>query len=103
MLVVEPFILLQYKPTKVVGKPLRISDGEAGLANDSSAGLPPLPHLMSALNCCQEGHSHNLNQAVQNLRRVKIYPIGKNMDLIVRESRLTIIKRTQERLNKYVT
>ena len=66
MLVVEPFILLQYEPTKVVGKPLRISDGEACLANDSSTGLPHT-HMMSGLNCGED--YRNLNQAVQNLRR----------------------------------
>ena len=69
MLVVEPFVLLQYEPTKVVGKPLRISDGEAGLADDSSAGVPHT-HVVSGLNCGED--CHDLNQAVQNLRRSEI-------------------------------
>ena len=72
MLVVEPFILLQYEPTKVVGKPLRISDGEACLADDSSTGVPH-SHTMSGLNCGED--DGNLNQAVQNLRRGKLNPI----------------------------
>ena len=83
MLVVEPLILLQYKPTKVVGKPLRISDGEAGLANHSRAGLPPLSDLMFGLDCREEAHSHNLNQAAQNLRRGEIkHTLAKNLDWI---------------------
>ena len=69
MLVVEPLILLQYKPTKVVGKPLRISDGEASLANDSRPGVPH-SNMMSGLNCGED--YRNLNQAVQNLRRGKL-------------------------------
>ena len=78
MLVVEPFVLLQYEPTKVVGKPLRISDGEARLADDSSAGLPH-SHMVSGLNCrhLQGGEQdHDLNQAVQNLRRGKLNRIS---------------------------
>ena len=73
MLVVESFILLQYEPTEVVGKPLRISDGETRLADHRRAGVPH-SHHMSGLNYGEE--AHNLNQAAQNLRRGKVNQIS---------------------------
>ena len=74
MLVVEPFVLLQYEPAKLAGKPLRISDGEARLADDGRAGVPHSHHV-SGLNCRhrQDGEQDNdLNQAVQNLTERQI-------------------------------
>ena len=61
MLIVEPLILLQYKPAEMVGKPLRISDGEPGLADHGSAGVSDLP------GGGEGGDGQEVEQAVPNL------------------------------------
>ena len=62
---IKSLVLLQYEPTKMRGKPLRILDSEACLSDDCSARVSQV----SAGCDCHAEECHRVEEAVQHLQQ----------------------------------